>query len=66
MVYQFVGSVSAVDNLNVFLFLQFDVLIYNPIARGNENIVVRLPVSRKDLVVIDTNMADVTCQVIEY
>ena len=42
---------------------QFDVLVYNPVARGNNNIVVRLPVSRKDLVVMTTSMDNVTCQV---
>ena len=47
----------------VFIIPQFDVLVYNPLARGNDNIVVRLPVSRRDLGVMATSMVDVPCQV---
>ena len=41
----------------------FDVMVYNPLSRHDDHIVVRLPVSRKDLVVMDTGSNDITCQV---
>ena len=48
----------------MLIILQFDILVYNPVARGNDNIVVRVPISRKDLVVTNTDMSNVQCQVI--
>jgi len=46
--------------------MQFDVMVYNPLSRHDDYIVVRLPVSRKDLVVMDNASNDVTCQVSSY
>ena len=45
------------------LLFQFDVMVYNPLSRHDDHIVVRLPVSRKDLVVMDTGSNNVMCQV---
>ena len=38
-------------------------MVYNPLARHDDYIMVRIPVTRKDLVVMDTGSNDVTCQV---
>ncbi|XP_065912001.1 lysosomal alpha-mannosidase-like [Dysidea avara] len=54
-------SVCSPTNSSEF---QFDVMVYNPLSRHDDHIVVRLPVSRKDLVVMDTGSNDITCQVI--
>ena len=62
-----ISSICCINGqLCVFLYLllfQFDVMVYNPLSHHGDHIVVRLPVSRKDLVVMDTGSNDVMCQV---
>ncbi|XP_065912002.1 lysosomal alpha-mannosidase-like isoform X1 [Dysidea avara] len=57
-------NISVCPPTSGFLDSEFDVMVYNPLSRNDDHIVVRLPVSRKDIAVMDTGSNDVTCQVI--
>ncbi|XP_065910012.1 lysosomal alpha-mannosidase-like [Dysidea avara] len=42
----------------------FDIMVYNPVGRQDDAIVVRVPVTTEKLVVMDANSKSVTCQIV--